>query len=72
MDLAFLPDGARAAFTDVDLELLALLKVLNSARVATWCWVEAHFPEMRAHGEHHLASPNRNRGEAGRDGCERG
>jgi aminoglycoside phosphotransferase (APT) family kinase protein len=29
-DLAFLPDGARAAFTDVDLDLLALLKVLDS------------------------------------------
>jgi aminoglycoside phosphotransferase (APT) family kinase protein len=47
-DLAFLPDGARAAFTDVDLDLLALLEVLDSARVATWCWVQAHFPEMRA------------------------
>jgi hypothetical protein len=53
-DLASLPDGARAAFTDVDLELLAHLEVLNSARVATWCWVQAHFPRMRRHGEHHL------------------
>jgi hypothetical protein len=23
-------------------------------RVATWCAVEARFPEMRIHGEHHL------------------
>jgi hypothetical protein len=27
---------------------------LNSARVATWCAVQARFPEMRRHGAHHL------------------
>ena len=53
-DLTFLSDGARSTFADVDQDLLELLKTLNSARVATWCWVQAHFPEMRWHGEHHL------------------
>ncbi len=53
-DLAFLSEGARSAFEDVDDDLLQLLKTLNSARVATWCWVQARFPEMRWHGEHHL------------------
>ena len=40
---------------DVDVDLLALLQTLNSARVATWCWVQARFPEMRRHGKHHFA-----------------
>jgi hypothetical protein len=34
---------------------IIVLETLNSARVATWCWVQARFPEMRVHGEHHLA-----------------
>lgn len=54
-DLAFLPADGVATFKDVDVDLLALLQPLNSARVATWCWVQARFPEMRRHGEHHLA-----------------
>lgn len=54
-DLAFLPADGVATFKDVDVDLLALLQTLNSARVATWCWVQARFPEMRRHGEHHLA-----------------
>jgi aminoglycoside/choline kinase family phosphotransferase len=54
-DIAFLPPGGVATFRDVDVELLALFQTLNSARVATWCWVQARFPEMRRHGEHHLA-----------------
>lgn len=53
-DLAFLPATARKVFVDVDGDLLSLLEMLNSARVATWCWVQARFPEMRRHGEHHL------------------
>lgn len=53
-DLAFLPDDARVAVGEVDRDLLELLKTLNSARVATWCWVRARFPEMRRHGEHQL------------------
>jgi Ser/Thr protein kinase RdoA (MazF antagonist) len=53
-DLAFLPADGVAMFTDVDLDLLALLQPLISARVATWCWVQARFPDMRRHGEHHL------------------
>jgi hypothetical protein len=53
-DLAFLPATARELFSDVDRYLLSLLEMLNSARVATWCWVQARFPEMRRHGEHHL------------------
>ena len=54
-DLAFLPADGLATFEDVDVDLLALLQTLNNARVATWCWVQARFPEMRKHGEHHLA-----------------
>jgi Ser/Thr protein kinase RdoA (MazF antagonist) len=54
-DLAFLATDGVATFQDVDTDLLALLQTLNSARVATWCWVQARFPEMRRHGEHHLA-----------------
>lgn len=53
-DLAFLPEDARAVFGAVDRDLSELLEALNSARVATWCWVQARFPEMRRHGEHHL------------------
>jgi len=53
-DLAFLPDEAVRIFAEVDQGLLALLQVLNSARVATWCAVQARFPEMRRHGKHHL------------------
>jgi Ser/Thr protein kinase RdoA (MazF antagonist) len=54
-DLAFLSADGVTTFHDVDLELLALLQTLNSVRVATWCWVQARFPEMQRHGEHHLA-----------------
>ncbi len=54
-DLAFLSHEARAQFEHVDQSLLSLLTSLNSARVATWCWVQARFPEMQQHGEHHLA-----------------
>ena len=53
-DLAFLPTDSVATFENVDSALLELLTTLNSARVATWCWIQARFPEMRAHGEHHL------------------
>ena len=53
-DLAFLPADGVAMFRDVDLHLLVLLRPLNSARVATWCGVQARFPAMRIHGEHHL------------------
>jgi aminoglycoside phosphotransferase (APT) family kinase protein len=54
-DLASLPAGLAEAYGDVDWELLARLRLLNSARVATWCWALAHHPTMRTHGEHHLA-----------------
>ena len=53
-DLAFLPEGARANFSTVDEDLLAILSSLNSARVATWCSVQARFPVMRRHAAHHL------------------
>jgi hypothetical protein len=53
-DLAFLPEEALTESAPIDLALLQLLRVLNSVRVATWCAVEARFPEMRIHGEHHL------------------
>jgi thiamine kinase-like enzyme len=54
-DLAFLTEEGRGVFKNIDRPLLDLLTTLNSARVATWCWVQARFPEMRSHGEHHLA-----------------
>ncbi len=55
-DLAFLSDDARREFANVDHGLLTLLSMLNSARVATWCWIEssARFREMRRHGQLHL------------------
>ncbi len=53
-DLAFLSPEARAAFPEPDVGILELLQALNSARVATWCWVQYRFPEMRWHAQHHL------------------
>lgn len=53
-DLAFLPDAAIAVFAAVDFEMLDLLRTLNSARVATWCWARWEFEEMRWHARHHL------------------
>src|SRR5438477_492467 len=53
-DLAFLTDDAVATFPDVEPRLLAVLRPLNSARVATWCWARADLPGMRSHAEHHL------------------
>jgi Ser/Thr protein kinase RdoA (MazF antagonist) len=54
-DLASTSPGVAATFADVDDELLALLQLLNSARVATWCWAQAEHPAMRPHALHHLA-----------------
>jgi hypothetical protein len=55
-DLAFLCDEARQVFGPVDPKLLAVLSILNSARVATWCSTRssARFPHMLRHGHHHL------------------
>lgn len=53
-DLAFQSAEVSAAFPNVDDDLLRRLRRLNSARVATWCWGQARFPEMRRHGELHL------------------
>jgi Ser/Thr protein kinase RdoA (MazF antagonist) len=53
-DLAFQPREVDAHLIDIDHELLALLRRLNSARVATWC-LASRFPGMRRHGELHLA-----------------
>ena len=54
-DLASLPPGVADRYGGLDRDLLTLLRRLNSARVATWCWAGAGHPVMRAHGEHHLA-----------------
>jgi Ser/Thr protein kinase RdoA (MazF antagonist) len=54
-DLAFQPREVDAHLIDIDHELLALLRRLNSARVATWCLAQSRFPGMRRHGELHLA-----------------
>lgn len=53
-DLAFMPEEALGRFPAADSDLLLLLRTLNSARVATWCWLRADIHEMRKHGEHHL------------------
>lgn len=54
-DLAFQPPDVVRLFPEADPGLLALLRTLNSVRVATWCWGSAHHPEMRRHGAQHLA-----------------
>jgi hypothetical protein len=51
-DLAFIED--EESLTSVDGDLLSLLRVLNSARVATWCWRGADHMDLRPHAEHHL------------------
>jgi aminoglycoside/choline kinase family phosphotransferase len=53
-DLASLPSGATVAFEALDRDLLARLRVLNSARVATWCWARADRVGMRWHAQYHL------------------
>jgi Ser/Thr protein kinase RdoA (MazF antagonist) len=53
-DLAFLPEDAWGVFGEVDLRLLQLLRMLNSARSATWSLARIRFPEMRRYGEYHL------------------
>lgn len=53
-DLAFQPDEVVHLFPGPDLVLLALLRRLNSARVATWCLGSRH-PEMHEYGETHLS-----------------
>lgn len=53
-DVAFLPEDAARLFPEVDAVLLGLLRTLNSARVATWCWARANLGDMRKHGEYHL------------------
>jgi hypothetical protein len=58
-DLAFLPDDAVRVFPHVDHDVLGILRTLNSARVATWCWARSEFPEMRRHGEYHVEEVRR-------------
>jgi Ser/Thr protein kinase RdoA (MazF antagonist) len=53
-DLAFLPDRVSGLFPEADAALLATLRTLNSAVVATWCFARSEFADMRRHGEHHL------------------
>lgn len=59
-DLAFLAADACTQFPNVDNELLNLLRTLNSARVATWCWDRYQHPDMRWHAHHHLEVVRRN------------
>lgn len=58
-DLAFLPEEAVSLFPWVDRGLLETLRMLNSARVATWCWARPEYPELRWHAEFHLESVRR-------------
>ena len=53
-DLVFLPEESVSVFADVDRDLLDLLRTLDAARRATWAYVQARFPEMRAFGEEML------------------
>lgn len=53
-DLASVPPAAAACFANVDQDLLELARLVNRARVVTWCWNLADFPDMREHGELHL------------------
>jgi Ser/Thr protein kinase RdoA (MazF antagonist) len=53
-DVAFLIEDAARLFPDVDTGLLGLLRTLNSARVAAWCWARADVGDMRSHGAYHL------------------
>jgi hypothetical protein len=53
-DLAFLPEEAAKVFSSVDGDLLSTLRLLNSARVATWCWSRFDLPEMQWHARFHL------------------
>jgi hypothetical protein len=53
-DLAFQSDEVVDLFPEADLGLLALLRKLNGARVATWCLASRH-QQMQEHGEMHLA-----------------
>ena len=52
-DLASLPATVAAEFPHADPALLGTLRLLNSIRVATWCWASNH-PSLRAHGINHL------------------
>ncbi len=53
-DLASVDLEVAECFPDGDHDLLALTRALNSARVATWCFANAHLHEMRSHGQIHL------------------
>ncbi len=53
-DLAIPAEGFEVAFPGVDADLLGLLRTMNSARVATWCWGDPRIPEIRQLGELHL------------------
>jgi hypothetical protein len=53
-DLAAVPPDVAALFPEADARLMNVLRTLNSARVATWCWIRADVPEMRRYGEHQL------------------
>jgi hypothetical protein len=55
MDLAALDDAAVALFSDVDLELIPLLRRMRSVCVAAKCWVEPNrAPEVRDAAHFHL------------------
>jgi hypothetical protein len=58
-DVAFLSEETASLFPEVDTALLGLLRTLNSARVATWCWARADVGDMRKHGEYHLEQVRR-------------
>ena len=52
-DLASLPSSVAADFDGIDDELLEALRILNSIRVAIWCWASPA-ESMNQLGQHHL------------------
>ena len=52
---AYVDLAASAGDPPIDRRRLAVMRALNSARVATWCWASTH-ESMREHGVVHLAA----------------
>jgi len=53
-DVAFLPTDVESLFETIDPELMDVVRTLNSACVATWCWVRADLDGMLPHARYHL------------------
>lgn len=54
-DLSAMPPEVADEIEGIDHDLLAMLRLLRSAVVATWCWTRSGIPGMRSHADHHIA-----------------